>query len=137
MKRLNWLGTYGFYEAADFSPSRLKPLEGYKLVRSWMTHHQGMSLAAIANLLGDGAFRDLFHAEPAVAATEHLLHEKLSRSIRVEPAEQVSPSRSAKRSQIAGVPAMPGWVDNERMEARSQAWVVEWEQQLGGNDGAN
>ena len=77
MKDMNWLGELGFYDAADFAPARIAPEEGYKLVRCWMAHHQGMSLLAVCNLLTDGAIQKLFHSEPAICATELLLHEKV------------------------------------------------------------
>ncbi len=71
MASMGWVGDYGFYEAADYIGSR-EP----KMVRSWMAHHQGMSLLALTNLLRDGAFQRWFHANPIVRATELLLHEK-------------------------------------------------------------
>ena len=77
MEELGWLGELGFYDAADFAPARVAPEEGHKLVRCWMAHHQGMSLLAACNLLTDGAIQKLFHSEPAICATELLLHEKL------------------------------------------------------------
>ncbi|HMG02228.1 MAG TPA: glucoamylase family protein [Edaphobacter sp.] len=71
MASMDWIGGYGFYEAADYTQGR-EP----KMVRSWMAHHQGMSLLALTNLLRDGAFQRWFHATPIVRATELLLHEK-------------------------------------------------------------
>jgi len=72
-----WLGSYGFYEAADFTPSRGRSwLRRYELVRCWMAHHQGMSLLSMANLLHDDVVQRWFHADPRVQATELLLHEK-------------------------------------------------------------
>ncbi len=46
------------------------------LVRSWMAHHQGMSLLALANLLHHNIFQHWFHANPRVRAAELLLHER-------------------------------------------------------------
>jgi hypothetical protein len=71
MTALNWTGPYGYYEAADYTLGR-EP----KLVRSWMAHHQGMSLLALTNLLRDNIFQRWFHANPRVKASELLLHEK-------------------------------------------------------------
>jgi hypothetical protein len=71
MAAMGWVGDYGFYEAADYTEGR-EP----QLVRSWMAHHQGMSLLALTNLLRDGAFQRWFHSTPIVRATELLLHEK-------------------------------------------------------------
>jgi hypothetical protein len=72
MSDAGWIGTYGFYEAADFTQSRTQP----RLVREWMAHHQGMSLLAILNLLHENIVQTWFHANPQLQATELLLHEK-------------------------------------------------------------
>jgi hypothetical protein len=71
MASLGWTGEYGLYEAADYTEGR-EP----KLVRSWMAHHQGMSLLAVTNLLEGDAFQRWFHANPIVKAAELLLHER-------------------------------------------------------------
>jgi cyclic beta-1,2-glucan synthetase len=71
MEKEGWLGRYGFYEAVDYT-------KGHPAVaRSWMAHHQGMSLLAAANVLFDHPFQRYFHAEPYVLATELLLHERV------------------------------------------------------------
>jgi cyclic beta-1,2-glucan synthetase len=71
MVQLGWLGAYGFYEAADYTEGS-QP----RIVRSWMAHHQGMSLLAITNLLHNNAVQRWFHNNPIVRATELLLHER-------------------------------------------------------------
>jgi hypothetical protein len=77
MSRDGWLGAYGFYEAADFTPSGHHSWRRrYEIVRCWMAHHQGMSLLSIANFLHDGVVQRWFHSDPRVQATELLLHEK-------------------------------------------------------------
>jgi cyclic beta-1,2-glucan synthetase len=68
---LNWMGGYGFYEAADYTQGK-QP----ELVRSWMAHHQGMCLLALTNLLKDNIIQRWFHGTPRVRAAELLLHEK-------------------------------------------------------------
>jgi cyclic beta-1,2-glucan synthetase len=50
-------GRYGFYEALDFTPSRLPEGDDFAIVRSYMAHHQGMTIVAIANALLDGVMR--------------------------------------------------------------------------------
>jgi cyclic beta-1,2-glucan synthetase len=77
LQKLGWLGSYGFYEAGDYrvsSASRRQPT--CTLVRSWMAHHQGMSLLAICNLLRGRVFQRWFHKSPMVQSTERLLHER-------------------------------------------------------------
>ena len=71
MQNFGWVGRYGFYEAIDYGKA------GGDAVRIWMAHHQGMSLLAIVNLLFDNPFRQYFHAEPQVLATELLLQERV------------------------------------------------------------
>jgi hypothetical protein len=77
MTRKGWFGAYGFYESADFTPNpHQKRRQGYVLVRSWMTHHQGMSLLSIANFLKGGMVQNWFHRDARVQATELLLQER-------------------------------------------------------------
>jgi cyclic beta-1,2-glucan synthetase len=71
MSKMDWVGEYGFYEAADYIEGKVP-----RIVRSWMAHHQGMSLLATTNLLCGNVFQRWFHANPKVRAAELLLHEK-------------------------------------------------------------
>ncbi|MGB7147739.1 MAG: glucoamylase family protein, partial [Terriglobales bacterium] len=77
MDDLGWFGSYGFYEAADYTRARSR-FRGarYELVRSWMVHHQGMSLLALGNFLCDNVVQRWFHSDRRVQATELLLQEK-------------------------------------------------------------
>jgi cyclic beta-1,2-glucan synthetase len=74
-------GSYGFYEAVDFTPARIQEGEDFALVRAYMAHHQGMTIVAIANAVFDGAMRARFHAEPIIQATELLLQERVPREV--------------------------------------------------------
>ena len=83
-KRLATLGArgrYGFYEAVDFTPTRVPEGERFALVRAFMAHHQGMTIVGIANAVFDGAMRERFHAEPIIQATELLLQERVPREV--------------------------------------------------------
>lgn len=88
MKAMGWLGAYGFFEAADFTTSRLSEGKQYELVHCWMAHHQGMILLAVANVLCDSPMQRRFHAEPQVEAAERLLHEKFPRMWKLEKVEK-------------------------------------------------
>jgi cyclic beta-1,2-glucan synthetase len=79
MEEFGWSGRYGYYESVDYSRA------GGQVIRSWMAHHQGMSLLAICNLLFDSPIQRYFHAEPQVMATELLLQERLPSSVIAEP----------------------------------------------------
>jgi cyclic beta-1,2-glucan synthetase len=79
-------GQYGFYEAIDYTPSRVPAGADHAVVLAYMAHHQGMTLLALANLLdvrGDGAMPARFHAAPLVQATELLLQERTPRDVAV------------------------------------------------------
>src|SRR5437667_112845 len=77
------LGAYGFYEALDYTAQRRPEGTGVAIVRTYMAHHQGMVIVAIANVLHDGAMRARFHAEPIVQATELLLQDRTPRDVAV------------------------------------------------------
>src|SRR5437879_5852367 len=89
------LSRYGFYEALDFTPERVKKGERCTLVRSYMAHHQGMNLIALDNLLSQRAMQNRFHTDPLVRATELLLQERIPRGVQaVHPrAEEVLTGR--------------------------------------------
>ena len=70
-----WRGPYGFYEAIQFEPHRFERRP--TLIRSFMAHHQGMSLLALANVLLNNPIRERFQAEPSVRAATLLLQERL------------------------------------------------------------
>lgn len=70
---------YGFFEALDFSPEHVPQGERVAVVRSYMAHHQGMSLVALDNYFYHDVMRDRFHREPVLAAAELLLQERVPR----------------------------------------------------------
>jgi cyclic beta-1,2-glucan synthetase len=92
------LGSYGFYEALDYTSTRLLEGQDVAVVRAYMAHHQGMSLIAFVNALHDGAMQRRFHAEPIVQATELLLQERTPRGVLVAHprAEEVSASSQVR-----------------------------------------
>ena len=77
------LGQFGWYEAMDYTPSRLPEGETVAIVRAYMAHHQGMTLVAIDDVLNNGAMRTRFHADPIIQATELLLQERTPRDVAV------------------------------------------------------
>jgi cyclic beta-1,2-glucan synthetase len=78
-------GRYGFYESVDYNPrSRGVDLPATAsvnpvIVRAYFSHHQGMSLVAIANVVCRDLFVSRFHADPRIQATELLLQERVPR----------------------------------------------------------
>lgn len=82
------LGEYGFYEAVDFTPSRLPPNETSVTIRSFMVHHQGMSLLSLAYLLLDRPMQRRFVAHPSFRAGELLLQERVPKTITTLTSEE-------------------------------------------------
>ncbi len=76
-------GRFGYYEALDYTRTRLQDDARFAIVRAFMAHHQGMTIVAIANVLLHGVMRTRFHAEPKVQATELLLQERTPRDVSV------------------------------------------------------
>ncbi|HSO49337.1 MAG TPA: glucoamylase family protein, partial [Acidimicrobiia bacterium] len=94
LNSLGALGSYGYYEALDFTPTRLPEDGETVVVRAYMAHHQAMSLVSLTNVIFDGFCRDLFHSDPSVRAAELLLHERVPRDVEVARprAEEVAES---------------------------------------------
>jgi cyclic beta-1,2-glucan synthetase len=80
LQKIGAEGEFGFYEAVDFTPSRLRKDQSSAVVKCFMAHHQGMSLVSLANVFFDGIMVRRFHSEPLVQATELLLQERTPRS---------------------------------------------------------
>jgi cyclic beta-1,2-glucan synthetase len=79
-------GRFGFYESVDYGEKRAgvggappAQVTGPEIVRAYFSHHQGMSLVALANVVRDDVFVRRFHADPRVQATELLLQERVPR----------------------------------------------------------
>jgi cellobiose phosphorylase len=73
-------GKYGFYEAIDYTPSRLPRGQSSAVVRSFMAHHVGMSLLSLAYLLLDRPMQKRFESDPVFQATMLLLHERVPKA---------------------------------------------------------
>jgi cyclic beta-1,2-glucan synthetase len=74
-------GRFGFYEAIDFTPSRLPRNRTHMLVRSFMVHHQGMSLLAFSHLLHNQPMQRRFAADPLFQSTLLLLQERIPKPV--------------------------------------------------------
>jgi cyclic beta-1,2-glucan glucanotransferase len=70
-------GAYGFYEAVDYTPSRLPPGQSSVTIRSFMAHHQGMSLLALAYRVLERPMQRRFLSCPIFRAADLLLQERV------------------------------------------------------------
>jgi cyclic beta-1,2-glucan synthetase len=77
-------GHYGFYEALDYTHTRIGAGNNFGLIRSYMAHHQGMILLALANYLLGSPMVKRFHANIWLKSVEMLLHETVPRQTPVE-----------------------------------------------------
>lgn len=73
----NATGKFGFYEAIDFTVARLPRDESKRaIVRSFMAHHQGMTLLAFSYLLHNQPMQQRFIADPLFQSSLLLLQER-------------------------------------------------------------
>lgn len=102
LKQSGALADYGFFEAIDYTRSRLPDDASFAVVQSFMAHHQGMTIVAIANTLQQGVMRNRFHREPMIQACELLLQERLPRYVAIDhpKAEEVSIAANSGAAQL-------------------------------------
>jgi cyclic beta-1,2-glucan synthetase len=107
------MGSWGFYDAVDYTATRLQRNQTANVVRNYMAHHQGMTLLALANASENNIVCRWFHAHPLVRANELLLQEKTPTLIdsevpnadEVEPAITVREESTFVSRQIVGIHA--------------------------------
>ena len=80
LSREGFEGDYGLYEAIDYTMSRVPTGDSSAVVRSFMVHHQGMSLLSFASRLLDRPMQKRFESIPLIRATVLLLEEKIPRT---------------------------------------------------------
>jgi cyclic beta-1,2-glucan synthetase len=94
LRRLAALGLesdYGFFDAVDYTDRGhdagvgLADTANPVIVRTYMAHHQGMTLVALVNALLDDRMVSRFHMDSRVQATELLLQERPPRDVPARP----------------------------------------------------
>lgn len=75
MMNLGFSGEYGLYEAVDCAEERMPEHTPYRVVYSYMAHHQGMILCALMNALTDDQLVRWFMSRPEARGLELLLEE--------------------------------------------------------------
>ena len=80
MAGLGFMGRYGFYEAIDYTASRLPRGQSCAVVRSFMVHHQGMGLLSLSYLLHDRPMQRRFESDPLLQSTLLVLQERSAAS---------------------------------------------------------
>ncbi len=82
-------GRFGLFEAIDFGAAQQSRRSPPEIVRSYMSHHQGMILVAITNALTGDCMVERFHDYPPIASAEYLLYERLPRRLETHPLERL------------------------------------------------
>jgi cyclic beta-1,2-glucan synthetase len=73
-------GKFGFYEAIDYTASRLPRGQSSTVIRSFMAHHQGMIFLSLAYLILDRPMQKRFESDPMFQATTLLLQERVPKA---------------------------------------------------------
>jgi len=94
------LGRFGFFEALDYTPSRLPEGRSVAVVHAFMAHHQGMTIVALADALLGGLMRTRFHTEPLVRAAELLLQEGPPREVAVRAPWASEATAAVRRGEL-------------------------------------
>ncbi len=102
MRKDGLFGEYGFFEAADYTRTRLSGNMRRGIVKSYMAHHTGMTLVSITNLLCDNLFQECFHAHPGIRAAAPLLSERIPQnpSVLKEEYKRESPIRYKRQESV-------------------------------------
>ena len=100
-------GRYGFREALDYTPRRLPSGASVAVVKSYMAHHQGMTLVALGNVVNDDSMVERFHADPIVEATELLLQERMPRNALVVATTRRGGEERRRRARLGAADPAP------------------------------
>ncbi|MEO6624853.1 MAG: glucoamylase family protein, partial [Burkholderiaceae bacterium] len=95
--------SFGFIEALDFTPARQSADAPFTPVCTFMAHHQGMSLVALANLLLGGVAQRWGMASPHIKAVASLLHERTPREVNLLHETRREPAALVQRRRAAGL----------------------------------
>ena len=97
-------GKYGFFESLDYTPretddghqeTTTRGISKAAVVQAFFAHHQGMTLAALANAVLNDVMVGRFHTEARIQATELLLQERVPRFVPVTRPRPIEVTRVA------------------------------------------
>jgi len=78
LEKENMYNKYGFYESIDYTSSRLKYKKRYETVKTYMAHHQALSLLSINNFINNNILVERFSNNPEIEAVDILLQERMA-----------------------------------------------------------
>ena len=74
-------GTYGLYEAIDYTPNRVPYGKKCVPVKTYMAHHQGLILLSINNFINDNILQKRFMDNPEIKTIDILLQENMPENV--------------------------------------------------------
>lgn len=135
LKRLAELGArgiYGYYDAVDFTPGRAPSGEKFIPVRTYMAHHHGMTMGAIANALKDDLLVNSVLADKHMRTVDLLLQERIPWDAPLEKGRVDETWKEEPAGHF--VASLPPWVPSSQATApqylltgngRMAAWMSE------------
>ena len=79
LKEEGFEGSFGFYEAIDYTAIRLQRKQKRAVIQSFMAHHQGMSFLSLSYLLLNRPMQQRFESEVHLRSALLLLQERIPR----------------------------------------------------------
>ena len=77
LQKMGVLGAFGFYDAIDCTSTHVPPGRTSVVVKTYMAHHEGMTLVALDNALHGMPMQTRFHRDLRVKSVELLLEERI------------------------------------------------------------
>jgi len=112
LEKIGALSHFGFYESIDFTTSRLPVGQDNAIIKSYMAHHQGMILVALANFLNEKSMVDRVHNDPRIQSTELLLQEQIPEAEAIQKTKEVQVA--GRGDEIKGISVAPWSVDDQQ-----------------------
>jgi len=116
LEKLGALSHFGFFESIDYTTSRLPVGQDKAIVKSYMAHHQGMILVALANFLNEDTIIDRIHADPRIQSTELLLQEQIPEAESIQQNKEIQVA--SRGEEINGISVVP-WTIDDKQPGRS------------------
>jgi cellobiose phosphorylase len=105
------LGPYGFYEAIDHTPARVKDGQDAAVIPVFMAHHQGMSLLALEHAVLGPLMQGRFLRSPELRAAALMLQERIPQAAAVVYPHQREAQVSRRAMGRAAEPMMRVFTD--------------------------
>ena len=104
LKEASAISTYGFYEAIDYTASRLPLGQTGAVVQEYMAHHQGMIIVSLVNYLDNNVMVRRFHSDARMQSVELLLQERIPHAVTQPPMPERSQNIGIDQTGVAIAP---------------------------------